>query len=373
MEKRENLIQEALKRYKRGGSLVRIKEYFISEEIEEPEVDNYVEETYKLYFEEKYPEFTKRNKRLFILNTALAVLTFIVFYFFLDKTSMRNYPVMTSLLGTGIMLFFSYNAFFYYNSWEKEKIYESLKYNPEQKPTYHFILFFLMAIPALIPFLILMFSYENAIEKQIQLNGIQVQAEVVNMYEQSFSRRGRTHKSYYVVAKFSDENGKPYQIQKEVTNIHQFYNGQKINIIYDKNNPQNVEFLTDASKLKKFTKSIKMEHLFELMHLEKSEQLQKLNSINEGWAEESGGAYYHQMYGQVIEIIDGTIVFAGNKQTLNLQDFAKDVQNMGFKRVNNDVKSYALGTMFKFESQSQEVVMDSKHNGIVVIKVSNKN
>lgn len=207
----------------------------------------------QVYTEHRISCFTKRNMAIWLGCIVLFVLTGWFFYSYAPRTSMRNNPFWTAILGSGLLIFFLYLIIALFKNWQIDYVKSVVEKKNDFNIGFDFFPFFL--ILAVIPYFIFSGRYKDEIESQILQNGIETEAKVINGWSKEVrSRRGKIEE-YYILVEYKDKSGKRLEASKEVykNQYSSYYKGQKITIVYDSLNPSKLEFLDNAKSIKKFT------------------------------------------------------------------------------------------------------------------------
>ncbi len=317
-----SLIAEALKIYKETPFKYKAIEFFKSKGVSEEELEKQYEQLYEAYVQDRLSYYTKRNFAIWIGCIILFILTAWFFYSYVPKTFWRNSPFWTSVLGSGLLIFFLYLIVACIKNWAGE---EHIRSVIEKKNDFgiKFDFFHFFLILGVIPYFIFSGRYKDEIEKQIVTNGIETEAKVINGWSEEIrARRGRIE-DFYILVEFKDKKGKKQEATKEVSKsqFNKYYKGQKIQIVYDSLNPSNVEFLDNAKSIRKFTdaaeRHLSANDLFEILEMNDSDLiLEKLNKISPGWKKQNE-YFVNERRIERLELVEGAAGYSSNSLSFN--------------------------------------------------------
>ena len=357
MTENDPLILKCLEIYKKTKFKYRITDYLKSIGYEEQQAEPILQKVLEIYNSERAAYLKKRNLGIWIGCLLLFILVSYLFYSVVPKTSMRNSPFITSALGAGILMVIIYHLIALFNTWSEDYIQTLLKNNSEIRINYSFLYF--MLLPAIVPYFIFNSRYKDEIETHLVQDGIKTEAIVENGWSQQLpGRRGRSMELFYIMVSFKDANGKKLEATKEVSQreFNNFYKGQKVMIVYDKNNLDKIEILTNSENIKKFTNSeervLSPNDLFYLLKVESNDSvLNYLNQTSLGW-ERRKGKYVNDRRFEMIEKSEESIGYVSGQSFKEVQ---KTYKELGFELI--DEKKYnhpAVAAISKLEVYAKD-------------------
>lgn len=357
-----DFINKALKIYKKSPFKYKAIEFFKSNGIPEEEFESLFGQLQQVYTEDRISYFTKRNMAIWFGSIVLFVLTGWFFYSYAPKTSMRNNPFWTAILGSGLLIFFLYLIIGFFKNWQVDYIKSVIEKKNDFNVRLDFFPFFL--ILGVIPYFIFNGKYKDEIENQIVQNGIETEAKVINGWSKEIRARRGKIEEYYILVEFKDKNGKRLEASKEVykNRYSSYFKGQKIMIVYDSLNPSKVEFLDNAKAIKKFTdtdeKTLSTNDLFELIEMSDSEKiLSKLNHISQGWKITNDG-FINERRIEKIDLTDGAVSYASRGSTFD--SAIKPFENGNYEKLDSEQSKDPFSKANLYENENYLVEVRQK-------------
>lgn len=361
----DEIIVKGLEIYRKNKLKYQVFDYLKSQGLSEEETQEKLSQVINAYQKDRKNYLKKRNLILFLSIILLFFIVAYIFYFILPKTSMRESPFITSVLGAGLLMLILYHIIAFYGTWSDQYLDTLLKDNSDIQINYSFL--FVMLLPAIIPYFILDSKYKDEIETQILLNGVEVEGEILNGWsEQIRGRRRGSIEDFYVEVEFKDATGKKNIVKKQVDRslFNKFYKGQKVIIVYDRNSPQNIEILNDTKSIRKFTdleeRDVSGKDLFNLLEINDPHSiLEMLNSISLGWSKRND-QFINERRFEMVEMSDGIIVYSIKKMFFDT--VIKQFENKDFK-LTEEKRSKFRGALSKtnvYENENYIVEVEQK-------------
>lgn len=291
--------------------------------------------THKL---ETYP---KQHKKKFTIWTILFLFFSAIFFFILPQLGLFRNTVALSILGTVCLSICLLNVIVYYGSWRKEFIEKHGKPKPPIE-AYFMIIFF----PGCIFYFIIssfLSSGADNILKETQQDAI---ATVID----GSSKEGKI--SYAsVTVQFMTKEGKLVTAVEDVSTyaFRDFYKGQKLNIVYSKEDPQNIDLLIDDSSLaklkNKIQRPIEPTDLLNLTSVSFENLASELNKINNNWIyNDSEGIWIDDKRNQALSTRKNPdqVILMMPREYGNGDDFENKFKKIGFVKI--DAEKFGIET-----------------------------
>ena len=148
MTDKKELIDGIIKLLKNYEFGVPIERFLKSKGVPPEKFDELINEAESILKEKEITITAIKSKILFGLWILLSILTVYLFYFVLPHTNMKTFPGFFSVIGTALFVLFSYLAFAYYKSWDREYI------RSNKSPRLLLPIFLFLATPGVIVYFI---------------------------------------------------------------------------------------------------------------------------------------------------------------------------------------------------------------------------
>jgi hypothetical protein len=262
----------------------QITAYLQSEGIAETEFSAILEAAHARLQEEKLAYFGKRNKRMFFIWLAAASLILVLYLFILPHAHIAGYETFLGILGTALFCLFCFLAMAYNKSWEPASI------ERQEKPKIDFGFMAIFLIPAVIVYFLFSWRISSGQDMLLKQSQERATGRIISGKSTSVTRlRGGSAEFSEVTVAFVTKNGKNITATEDISSYEfkNFYKDQEVELIYSKDDPQNIDLLTNASSIKEFIGSeerdLTAEDLLGLMNERRQTVLGKLNHISFGW------------------------------------------------------------------------------------------
>lgn len=330
----ETIITELIKRIKRSDRIYHLESYLKSKGLTGDEIESYLEAANSRIYESKIKSLPKIKKLTFILLVALAITTLILFLFVLPEAGFR-YTTIISIFGSIIFTTSAIYSWVYYKSWEIECVKQELELKKHNQNDPSMILI-LIPIPAVIFSFIFSAVLENGADNFLKKTQIEAEGIIVagssNTVE---ARRGDVNFSS-VSVEFYTKDGERILATEDVTEyeFRDFYKGQKVNLIYSSEDPQNIALLTNKTDIKRFKDSEERDFeaadLITLILSKDDEVLGFLNTISFGWVYDENTQTYINDSKQMLFTKDANDIFLVTGE-IAMYKFPKQFQELNFK------------------------------------------
>ncbi|MEE1946263.1 DUF3592 domain-containing protein [Pedobacter sp. KR3-3] len=275
----EQITAEVVDLLKYKYTVAEIEAFLQSKGVDPGDFQSIIATAEANYLEEKLSYLPQRHKKAFIIWTSLAVLCFALFVFYIPSTTLASNDIVMPIIGTVLFLYFLMNVIAYYKTWTLAYL---QKYGPV-KVNYGFWVIFL--IPGFILCFLLSQMYEGAARDQLKV----MQETAIGTVISGTAASGRRYEYATITVLFETKSGQTITATKSVSSsqFKQFYNGQKIELAYAKNNPQNIDLLIDQEHIRELKgtaeRALNAFDLILLFDRSNTEKLEALNKINYGW------------------------------------------------------------------------------------------
>ncbi|MES2111985.1 MAG: hypothetical protein V4577_24725 [Bacteroidota bacterium] len=318
------------------------------------EIDGIIAAGYAEYVAQR----TVINKTCFYVALGLLIVTIIVFIAVLPGNNMIVGKIpLYSILGTVLTCLFAFYTFAYRNTWKSPFI----EKRPKPK-IFHFFLVTLI-LPGIVVYWIFSARFSWAQESVLKGTQVEAIAHVLNGRTTGIKQLLRggaiTHTS--VTVGFVTEKGDSVVVTKEIpeSRLRDFYKGQELHIIYSKENPQNIDLLTDDETVRNLRKTeqrpLFITDLLRLSALKPDQLSAELNRISYGWDFNAAkGIYVNEHFKNAIGFIGSKLAFICEQE----DRFAiiDSLKAKGFQKVSTDDSTDILHTgPFTFENAQYRV------------------
>jgi hypothetical protein len=237
------IVAEVVILLKKDMLKIQIRKELINKGVEENEINIIIGEAEKIY------NYTLNNRKK-IKWLSILLFTIVLFYFFIPVDWSNLYSIFLSFVG-GILVGLFFSLFIV--NWK-------LKDGSENAFSAYSIP---IAIVLGIIFLIVFYMhFRTQHENELLKNG-QLTTGIVMSGEETTTRSiRRTTTSSELKVKFWTKEGQEYLVNADVSWIGNFQIGQKVDLIYSKNNPLIFALLTNDENIKKYTGSAERSIIF---------------------------------------------------------------------------------------------------------------
>ncbi len=282
-----------------------------------------------------------KNRRTFIIWLAAAIIVFILFIFIFPQQNITGGIMFLSILGSIILCFCIYKCFLYYKTWEVKFVVKT------GRPETNFSVFAaLAAIPAVILCFIISWRFNSGANDVLK----ETQEEAIATVIDGSSVRGRSFDFTDITVKFKTKAGAEITATEDISSyqFRDFYKGQKLNIVYSKTNPQNIDLLIDKENIRDLKNTAERDlepaDLIKLLSLDRGSVTPELNKINFGWVFDGNkSVWLNEKRDEVIQIDNAELTYITGKVGSNYT-FPTKLLSMGFVRTNKDDPSDVMRT-----------------------------
>lgn len=257
----------------------QVGDYLASQGVDETGYEAILQSARIKLAENRARHFAKKNKRKFFIWLSLLILTLVFFLFVLPYGQIAGSITILSLIGTALVCFFSYLVIAYNKTWEKKFVEE------HEQPSINYSFLPMFAIPGVVIYFIFSWRLSSGQDQVLKQShetttGTIVAGSSVKTRRADFSD---------VTVEFETKEGRMITATEDVTSYQfkNFYVGQKVKLIYSKDDPQNIDLLLDDEKVKELTGSEERDilpaDLVRLMNANSDSALNILNEIKYGW------------------------------------------------------------------------------------------
>jgi uncharacterized Zn ribbon protein len=271
-------------------------------------------------------------------------------------------------LGAAFSCLFAFYVYVYRNTWKSPFV----EKQPKPKIYYFFLLMFFL--PGIIMYWIFSARFSWAQDKVLKGTQVEAIAHVLNGRTSGIKRvlgRGELTRTSVTVG-FVTEKGDSVVVTKEIpeSRLKDYYKGQELHIIYSKENPQNIDLLTDDETVRSFRKTeqrpLFITDLLRLSAINPDQLSAELNRISYGWDFDAGKAVYvNEHFKNAIGYINNNLTFIcpqGDRFAI-----IDSLKVKGFQKVSKDDATDVFGTgPFTYENSqySVELRVEFIHPGV---------
>lgn len=281
---------------------------------------------------EKQDDFKYSNSKTKFLWLTLLVMTFGTFFTFIPLSTYNKAPMLISVLGSSLFTFFLFQLIYNFNNLSRD--------NVKRLKTSIIILFVIIWM-----FMIFLFwmHFSSSESSEIRKNGVKVVGTIL----EGKSIKGRRGSAYSVVVQFKTAESVDMIVNESVgeQEFSKFKIGQKIELVYSKNDPKIIELLTNKSAIKNYYDSEEREltisDLFKLFNMADSARLIMLKKIAYEWNINSDSTFYAKGNTTAIQIDEfGKLIYYS--MSSEYWDFPKELEILGFKKTDDsdNIKIY---------------------------------
>lgn len=287
-----------------------------------------------VFKEDKLKESNSKKRFLWLI---LLILTFGVFYSFIPLSIYNKSPLLISVLGSSVFTFLLFQLIYNFNNLSSQNI-NKLRTS---------IIFLFVIIWMFMTFLFWMhFSASESTE--IRNNGIKAVGTILD----GKSLKGRRSTAYSIVVKFNTVENVEIIVNESVgeEEFSKFKIGQKVELVYSKNDPKIIELLTNKSAIKNYYSSeerdLTISDLFILIDLVDSTRLKMLKKIAYEWKLNSDSTHYIKGKTAAISIAESEKLIFYSMGS-EYWDFQEELETLGFKKTHDsdNIKTYESSTL----------------------------
>lgn len=328
---KDEIVQYIIDRINAGDDQNQIEASLKRKEIDPAQFDSLIDQALAGILEYKLKTYPRQHIIRFTVWTILFLSFSVLFFFILPGLGITRNTVIISISGTICLSISLVNVFIYYGSWRKRNI---EKYGKPKSPIegYLMICFF----PGFIFYFIISSCFSSGADKILK----ETQEDAVATVIDGSSIEGKINYAT-VTVEFITKDGRAISAVEDVSTykFKDFYLGQKLNIVYSKDDPQNIDLLIDDSSVKKMkgkeSRAIEPNDLLKLSTISFSDLAAELNKINNNWVyNDSEGVWIDDKRQQVITTRknpDQVILMMPREYN---NDFADKFLAIGFVKIN---------------------------------------
>jgi hypothetical protein len=329
MEK-EKAINYIIQQLNSGDTLLRIGNYLRMKDIGQDEFAAYLELAENEMMQERLRTYPQKNKRTFILWVFTTLCFGVLFLFILPNQNIAQNIMILSIFGAVSLSFCLFYVMLYYKSWEVEFI---KKVGKPKLDLQGFAA--LAALPVLVFYFLISWSFNsnaNAVLKETQEDAV---ATIID----GTSVEGRRINFADITVQFKTKEGITITAIEDVSTykFKQFYKGQKLNIVYSKSNPHNIDLLIDIENIRELKNSaeraIEPKDLLHLLDAKTEVVTDELNKISYGWVYDSADNYWmNEKDKYVLLAQENKITLITSTSDFNYT-FPQKFLNLGFEKI----------------------------------------
>lgn len=266
-------------------------------EIDPSQFDALIGEALAQILEYKLKTYPRQNLIRFIIWTILFLSFAVVFFFILPGLGISQNIFLISLVGTILLSISLLHVFVYYGSWKKLYI---EKFGKPKLPVEGYLIVNLF--PGFIFYFIISSCLSSGADRMLKETQEDAVATVIN----GSSVEGKLNYAS-VTVEFTTKDGRVISAVEDVSTYEfkDFYLGQKLNIVYSKNDPHNIDLLIDGTAMYKMkgktNREIEPDDLLKLSTVSYSDLGTELNKISNNWVfNDSEGVWVNDKSQQVI-------------------------------------------------------------------------
>jgi hypothetical protein len=361
----EQIIEGIIDRLNDGDDDYDIEKYLERKEIDSNEFPQLIKTAKDKIVQHKLETFPKQNKLRYILWTTLFSIFILLFFFILPKLNISDGITPLSILGAVCISFTGFLSFIHYKSWLEDFIVKV------GKPKLDYQVYtFMSLLPNVILYFIISWCFSSA--NNTILKETQEDAIATVLYGNSVE--GKSINFANVTVEFTTKEGKKVTAVEDVStyDFKTFYQGQKINIIYSKDNPKNIDLLIDTDNIKELKntqeREIEPSDLINLVGEQFKNADSKLNKISYGWYfDETKKNWVNERKGTVIKVeSDGNQLVFIESQNNYSYTFPNKLLKMGFKNIGRH--EYTGEKIFENEEYIIHILLHGSTYPITTIK-----
>ena len=375
---KERIIAEVFDLYKKGNYGFAIEGHLKRQNLDESEFPEIIQKATVLYEAYTRKKNARKNRIIFFLYLVSAALTFLLFLFVLPYRVKGN-ETFLSILGSGLFFVFLYLALAYKGTWKEEFL------EQQESPTINFGFLIIFIIPAMILYFIMSWRFSSASDDMLMTTKQEAVGKIISgnstEVKRGFRPNGITYSS--VVVEFKTADGTKVTATEDVNEYEfkNFYVGQEIMLIYSKDDPQNIELLTNKASIQKFTEAAERDitpnDLRNLMAVSKENIQKELNKISYGWKFDSyNSLWVNEKENIAVAVSPDAIIYITDKVIV----FSRALKNDGFEEINitgqnEAIRLYSLKKEFSKKGfrVNIEPVKEKNSQGMAMIIMSKTN
>jgi hypothetical protein len=371
--KKDEIVEYIVDRINANEDQYQIEASLKRKEIDPAQFDSLIDQALAKISEHKLKIYPRRNIIRFTIWTILLLFFSALFFFILPGLGITRNTITLSILGTICLSVSLLNVFGYYGSWRKTYIEKYGK--PKPAVDIYLTLGFL---PAIIFYFIISSCFSSGADEVLKNTKEDAIATVVD----GSSIEG-TISYASVKVEFTTKEGKFVSATEDVTsyNFKDFYLGQKLNIVYSKDDPHNIDLLIDNYSVLKYKNKLQREiepkDLLNLSSVSFENLGAELNKINNNWVyNDSEGVWIDEKRQQIISTRKkpDQVILMMPRGYGNDFDFADKFLKMGFVKINAqklDIEADPVETIYikdGYLASFKIVNKNFKSNLIIVVE-----
>lgn len=283
------------------------------------------------------------NNRKIIWGTGL-LLTILLFYFLIPANVYFNAPILLSLIGAALFLFFSVQLVGDFRSWEELNTKDKSQQDWRHKAA------FLLVIPAVIFLFVLTKKVDNFEKDELKTDG---KVTTGHIKDGSKSTVGESTKCDIIV-EYKVENDRLINVSQTITEseFDSYSKGQLITLVYSKKHPDIFRILSTDEAIEKYTgvqnRAVGVKDLITLISMKQDSINPFLNTISYSWEKRDTGWVNDRNYQYVnvspktgsVTYISSAVDFKLYQNMFKLENFKEmDTDSSGIKS-NRSAKLY---------------------------------
>lgn len=276
----DEIVNYIVDRINAGDDQYEIEDSLKRKEIAPSEFDGIIEAAQGKILKHKLKTYPRQHIIRFTVWTILLLFFSALFFFILPQLGITRNTVILSILGTICLSISLLNVFIYYGSWREANI---KKFGKPKAPIegYALVSFF----PGFIFYFIISNCFSSGADKILK----DTQEDAIATIIDGRSIEGRSLNFASVTVEFTTKDGRVVKAVEDVSTYEfkEFYLGQKLNIVYSKSDPHNIDLLIDNYSVIKMkgtkNREIEPNDLLKLATVSFSDLGTELNKINNNW------------------------------------------------------------------------------------------
>ncbi|MBF4472424.1 hypothetical protein [Flavobacterium sp. HJJ] len=370
---KDEIVEYIVDRINANEDQYQIEASLKRKEIDPAQFDSLMDQALARILEHKLKTYPRQNIIRFTIWTILLLFFSALFFFILPGLGITRNTITLSILGTICLSVSLLNVFIYYGSWRKRNI---EKYGKPKPPIegYLVISFF----PGFIFYFIISSCFSSGADKILK----ETQQDAVATVIDGSSIEGRINYAT-VTVEFMTKDGRVITAVEDVSTYEfkDFYQGQKLNIVYSKNDPHNIDLLIDNYSVLKYKNKLQREiepkDLLNLSSVSFENLGAELNKINNNWVyNDSEGVWIDEKRQQIISTRKkpDQVILMMPRGYGNDFDFANKFLKIGFVKINTqklDIEADPAETIYikdDYLASFKIVNKNFKSNLIIVVE-----
>lgn len=360
---KDEIVAYIVDRINAGDDQDEIEASLKRKEIDPAQFDTLIDQALAEILEHKLKTYPRQNAIRFAVWTILFLSFSALFFFILPELGITRNTFIFSILGTICLSVCLVNIFVYYGSWREAFI---KTYGKPKPPIEGYAVISLF--PGFIFYFIISSCFSSGADKILK----ETQEDAIATVIDGSSIEGRINYAT-VTVQFTTKDGREISSVEDVTTykFKDFYLGQKLNIVYSKTDPHNIDLLIDNYSVIKMkgmqNREIEPADLVKLITIPYSDLGIELNKINNNWVlNEEEGVWVDEINKQVITTRKNPdqVVLMMQREYSNESKFDNKFTASGFVKI----PAEEIG----IEANSNETIY-AKDGYLASFKIVNKN